>query len=159
MICLLRTESVFDTGKGCGAHKRSRLLVDQTAWDPNLGLLHFLRPILPSTKVSERQPPFHQDAQTQIDRPSRYVQTHLAKENTCYNHFAWCFVFPSQQVCLILSLEHIREGVAGHARGEMLAVQGGLHALSCTVLPCLWCLPKVVTTQRWRSDVICLLRD
>ena len=34
---------------------------------------------------------------------------------------------------LILSREHIREGGAGHARGETLGVQGGLHALSCAV--------------------------
>ena len=74
------------------ASKRSRQvlrrLVDQTAWDPNLGSRRVLRPILPRTEVSERQPPFRQDARTQIDRPSRDVRTHRAKENTCDNHFA-----------------------------------------------------------------------
>ena len=77
------------------ASKRSRQvfrrLVDQTAWDPNLGSRRVLRPILPRTEVSERQPPFRQDARTQIDRPSRDVRTHRAKENTCDNHFARCF--------------------------------------------------------------------
>ena len=74
------------------ASKRSRQvfrrLLDQTAWDPNLGSRRVLRPILPRTEVSERQPPFRQDARTQIDRPSRDVRTHRAKENTCDNHFA-----------------------------------------------------------------------
>jgi len=73
------------------ASKRSRQvfrrLLDQTAWDPNLGSRRVLRPILPRTEVSERQPPFRQDARTQIDRPSRDVRTHRAKENTC-DHFA-----------------------------------------------------------------------
>ena len=76
------------------ASKRSRQvfrrLLDQTAWDPNLGSRRVLRPILPRTEVSERQPPFRQDARTQIDRPSRDVRTHRAKENTCDNHFARC---------------------------------------------------------------------
>ena len=81
------------------ASKRSRQvlrrLVDQTAWDPNLGSRRVLRPILPRTEVSERQPPFRQDARTQIDRPSRDVRTHRAKENTCDNHFARCeFLIP-----------------------------------------------------------------
>ena len=66
-------------------------LVDQTVWDPNLDSQRVLRPILPRTEVSERQPPFSQDARTQIDLPSRDVQTHLAKENTCNNHFARVF--------------------------------------------------------------------
>jgi len=78
------------------ASKRSRQvfrrLLDQTAWDPNLGSRRVLRPILPRTEVSERQPPFRQDARTQIDRPSRDVRTHRAKENTCDNHFARCFL-------------------------------------------------------------------
>ena len=77
------------------ASKRSRQvfrrLLDQTAWDPNLGSRRVLRPILPRTEVSERQPPFRQDARTQIDWPSRDVRTHRAKENTCDNHFARCF--------------------------------------------------------------------
>ena len=68
-----------------------RRLVDQTAWNPNSGSRRVLRPILPRTEVSERQPPFCQDARTQIDRPSRDVRTHRAKENTCDNHFARCF--------------------------------------------------------------------
>ena len=79
------------------ASKRSRQvfrrLLDQTAWDPNLGSRRVLRPILPRTEVSERQPPFRQDARTQIDRPSRDVRTHRAKENTCYNHFARQFYY------------------------------------------------------------------
>ena len=145
------------------ASKRSRQvlrrLVDQTAWDPNLGSRRVLRPILPRTEVSERQPPFRQDARTQIDRPSRDVRTHRAKENTCDNHFARCFVFSRRRRRLILSREHIREGGAGHARGETRGVQGGLHALSCAVRPCRRRLPKVVTTRRGRSAVICLLRD
>jgi hypothetical protein len=78
------------------ASKRSRQvfrrLLDQTAWDPNLGSRRVLRPILPRTEVSERQPPFLQDARAQIDRPSRDLRMHRAKENTCDNHFARSFL-------------------------------------------------------------------
>ena len=62
MLCVrIRRERLWCSQQ---ASKRSRqvlrLLVDQTAWDPNLGSRRVLRPIQPRTEVSERQPPFCQ---------------------------------------------------------------------------------------------------
>ena len=112
MLCLrIRRERLWCSRP---ASKRSRQvlrrLVDQTAWDPNLGSRRVLRPILPRTEVSERQPPFRCvrtsregrskcGARTQIGWPSRDEQIRRAKENTCDNRIARCFSDSSSQIC------------------------------------------------------------
>ena len=119
------------------ASKRSRQvlrrLVDQTAWGPNLGSRRVLRPILPRTKVSERQPPFCQDARTQIDRPSCNVRKHRAKENTCDNHFARCF----SVTALLKSLKnssHYTRSAQSHQKTRTR--RPGPAKCGCTGEPC-----------------------
>ena len=134
MLCVrIRRERLWCSRPASKRSRQVRRLVDQTAWDPNLGLHAMCEHI-------ERR-------KTRATTISHGV---LGRRHHGYPE--------AVRRRLKHSREQNREGGAGQARGETLGVQGGLHALSCAVRPCRRRLPKVVTTRRWRSAVICLLR-